>query len=206
MPQLYMAFIFMGVQECGNKLAILVVKERMPRMLAATVVRRKTTGEYAAKRVVAFMRETGCDQIRAGIKSDNEPGKVDLVERVSKVRASRGGSADDGRQQRRLHQRQQWRGRAGVLVEIRADASAPCRAITQMGAGVGVMKHVASVGQRIRRGRGLLSYADSSAFECSTRADTYVGSTPFFAQLVRPHGLCLLCRVQPGSSDELGPR
>lgn len=40
--------------------------------------------------MLAFRRETGCDQLKANVKSDNGSAMVDLVERVGKVRASRG--------------------------------------------------------------------------------------------------------------------
>lgn len=89
-PEFHLDFMFMGEKEGGDKLAVLVVQERLSRMLVATVAPSKSTGEYVAKRVVAFMKETGSDQIRVGIKSDDEPAIVDLVERVGRVRESRG--------------------------------------------------------------------------------------------------------------------
>lgn len=58
-----------------------MVKDRTARMLAATVAPRMSPGGYVASRVVAFMNERGCDHIPEGIKSDNEPAAVDLVER-----------------------------------------------------------------------------------------------------------------------------
>lgn len=88
-PEVQMDFMRIGEEEGGENLAVRMVKERSARMLAAIVVPRKSTGEYAAKRVVALMKETGCDPIRVGVKSDNELAVVDLVEQVGKVRASK---------------------------------------------------------------------------------------------------------------------
>lgn len=90
MPEFHLSLMFMGEQRGGDKQVILVIKEMVSWMLAGTVVPRKSMGEYVARREVAFMKETGCDQIRVGVKSDRELASVDLVERVGKVRDSRG--------------------------------------------------------------------------------------------------------------------
>ena len=45
-------------------LAVLVAKERSSRALMSTVVPRKSTEEFVSKRVVAFMRELGCETKR----------------------------------------------------------------------------------------------------------------------------------------------
>lgn len=77
-------------EEGGDKLAALAINARISRMLAATMAPRKSTGEHAAQRAAAFVKGGACDQIRASVKSDKEPAIVDLVERVGKVRASKG--------------------------------------------------------------------------------------------------------------------
>lgn len=59
-----MDFMFMGDGSIAEKTAVLVIKERIWKMLAATVVPWKSTGEYAV----------------IGAKPDNEPAIVDLVE------------------------------------------------------------------------------------------------------------------------------
>lgn len=51
----------MGERKGGDKLAILVITGRFSRILAAAVAPRKSTGEYVAKRVVAFMKERSSD-------------------------------------------------------------------------------------------------------------------------------------------------
>ena len=85
-PEVHMDYMFMGEETGGKTLAILVAKDRSSRALMSTVVPRKTTGEFVSKRVVAFMKELGCEMSVVTLKTDNEPALVD----VAKVRASRG--------------------------------------------------------------------------------------------------------------------
>ena len=74
----------------GKTLTILVAKDRSSRALMSTVVLRKTTGEFVSKRVVAFMKELGCEMSVVTLKTDNEPELVAVADDVAKVRASRG--------------------------------------------------------------------------------------------------------------------
>ena len=60
-PEFHADFMFMGGEEGGGTLTILVVKERLSRAVMATMVPSKSTGEFVGKRVLAFMRELGCD-------------------------------------------------------------------------------------------------------------------------------------------------
>ena len=53
--------MFMGEETGGKTLAILVAKDRSSSALMSTVVPRKTTGEFVSKRVVAIMKELGCE-------------------------------------------------------------------------------------------------------------------------------------------------
>lgn len=69
--------MFTGGESVTEKTAVLAVTEQSSQMLAATVVPRKSTGQCAAKRVVVFMRETGCDQVGINVKCENEPAIVD---------------------------------------------------------------------------------------------------------------------------------
>ena len=64
--------LFMGKETGGNKLAVLVAKDRSSKALMSTVVARKRTGEFISKRVVAFMREMGCEKSVVTLKTDNE--------------------------------------------------------------------------------------------------------------------------------------
>ena len=90
-PEVHVDFMFMGEEAAGEKtLVMLVAKERGSKAVMCSVVPRKTTGEFISKRVVAFMREVGCEMNAITIKSDNEPALVALVDDVVRVRASRG--------------------------------------------------------------------------------------------------------------------
>lgn len=73
-------------------------------MFAATVVPRKSTGEYAAKRVVAFMIETSCGQLRFNTMSDDVLAILGLVESGEGPGVARR-AAHDGREQRCICQR-----------------------------------------------------------------------------------------------------
>lgn len=89
-PEIHLDYMFMGEEGVSDKLTVLVVRERLSKMTLATVVASKTTGEFAATRVVAFMREIGCDQVRITVKTDNEPALVALVSEIGRARASNG--------------------------------------------------------------------------------------------------------------------
>ena len=51
-----MDFMFMGDEGNEKTLAIVVAHERSERMTMETVAPRKSSGEWLAKRVMAFMR------------------------------------------------------------------------------------------------------------------------------------------------------
>ena len=56
-----------------------------------SVVPSKSTGEFIARRVVAFMKEVGCAHGDINMKSDNEEALVMLANNVARQRAARGG-------------------------------------------------------------------------------------------------------------------
>ena len=56
----------------------------------SSVVPKKSSGEFIAKRVVAFMREIGCEMNAVTLKSDNEPALMAVMDGIARVRASRG--------------------------------------------------------------------------------------------------------------------
>ena len=85
-----MDYMYMGEETGGKTLSILVAKDRSSRALMATVVPRKSTGEFVSKRIVAFMRELGCEMSAVTVKTDNEPALMAVADDVAKVRASRG--------------------------------------------------------------------------------------------------------------------
>ena len=75
-PEVHMDFMFMGQETGGKTLAILVAKDRLSSAFLSTVVTRKTTGEFVSKRVVASMKELGCEMSVVTLKTDNEPALV----------------------------------------------------------------------------------------------------------------------------------
>ncbi len=70
---------------------MLVARERSGGMTLSTVAPRKSSGEWLAKRVMAFMREAGCEVEAVAMKTDNEPALVKVVEEVGRLRAAKGG-------------------------------------------------------------------------------------------------------------------
>ena len=73
-------------------LTILVARERERErdtgMMMSTVVPRKgSTVEFAAKRIVAFIRKLGCEFVTVIIKSDQEPAIQALLEDVRRLRS-----------------------------------------------------------------------------------------------------------------------
>ena len=92
MPEIHMDFAFLGEEnEPGNTLPVLVVKERSTRMGMAAATPRKTTGSYIAKRIMAFLKEVGCEMGDLTVKTDQEPAIKTIVEDVAKMRAAAGG-------------------------------------------------------------------------------------------------------------------
>ena len=53
MPEVHMDYMFMGEEEGGGTLAVLVGRERTTKATFATVVPRKSTGEWISKRLGA---------------------------------------------------------------------------------------------------------------------------------------------------------
>ena len=70
---------------------MLVVKERGTKAVMATVAPRKSSGEWLAKRVLAFMKEFGCELEQVTMKTDNEPALVAVVDQVARLTAARRG-------------------------------------------------------------------------------------------------------------------
>ena len=70
--EVHLDFMFMGDEGDDRTLAVLVVKERSRGMVMSTVAPRKSSGQWLGRRVMAFMREAGCEVEAVVIKSDNE--------------------------------------------------------------------------------------------------------------------------------------
>ena len=90
-PEVHLDFMFMGEEEGGRTLAIMVGRERWRGATMATVAPRKSSGEWLARRVRAWMVEIGCAYGDVIVKTDNEPALVALVEAPGRERTLKGG-------------------------------------------------------------------------------------------------------------------
>ncbi len=59
LPEFSFDFCFLGEAAVGQNLIVLVGRMRHTRMTLSTVVPTKSTGEFVAKRIIAFLRECG---------------------------------------------------------------------------------------------------------------------------------------------------
>ena len=89
-PEVHLDFMFMGEETGGRTLAVLVARERGSKATMSTVAPRKSSGEWLARRVNAWMKEIGCAHGNITVKSDNEPALVALVEALGRERAVSG--------------------------------------------------------------------------------------------------------------------
>ena len=69
-PEIHMDFMFMGEEGGSRTLAMLVVKERSTKAVMACVTPAKSSGEFLGKRVLAFMREFGCELEAVTVKTE----------------------------------------------------------------------------------------------------------------------------------------
>ena len=92
-PEIHFDFLFfLGKEgEPGKTIPVAVVKERASGMLMASVVPKKTTGAYVAKRIMAFFQEVGCEFGDIIVKSDQEEAIKVVVTDVGRLRAAGGG-------------------------------------------------------------------------------------------------------------------
>ena len=91
-PEVHMDFMFMGEEKSEKTLVMLVAKERSTKAVMSCVTPKKSDGEWLAKRVMAFMREFGCEVEPVTMKTDNEPALVKVVEYIGRLRAAKGGT------------------------------------------------------------------------------------------------------------------
>ena len=92
MPEVHMDFAFMGEEnEPGQTMPVLVVKERGTKMGMSSAVPSKSTGCFIAKRVLAFLKEIGCESGGLTVKSDQEAAVKAIVEEIGRLRAAGGG-------------------------------------------------------------------------------------------------------------------
>ena len=91
MPEIHLDFMFMGEEGlAGKTLAFLVARERTTKATLATVAPRKSSGEWLAKGLMAWMGEIGCEMGAITVKSDNEPALLALVDHLARLRAAKG--------------------------------------------------------------------------------------------------------------------
>ena len=90
-PEISMDFCFLGDEDGSKTMATMVARDRTTRMTLASAVPSKSTGTFIAKRIVAFMREIGCEQGDVIVKSDQEPAVQAIITAVGKTRAAAGG-------------------------------------------------------------------------------------------------------------------
>ena len=89
MAEVHLDFIFMGDE--GEDRTLAVAKERSRGMVMSTVAPRKCSGQWLGRRVMAFMREAGCEVEAVVMKSDKEPALTKVVEEIGRLRAAIGG-------------------------------------------------------------------------------------------------------------------
>ncbi len=70
---------------------MLVARERTTKAVMFCVAPRKSSGEWLSKRVMAFIKEFGCELEAVTMKTDNEPALVAVADQVGRLRAAKCG-------------------------------------------------------------------------------------------------------------------
>lgn len=92
LSEIHLDFMFVGPKGApGDTLPCLVAREALTKMTMSAAVPSKSTGTYIAKRVIAFLREIGCEYNDLIVKSDQEPAIVSVISEVARLRAMAGG-------------------------------------------------------------------------------------------------------------------
>ena len=89
--EIHMDLCFPGEEDGSGGLTVLVAQDRETRMKLASAMPGKSTGNFIAKRILAFMREVGCEHGPVTVKSDQEPAMKAIVNEVGRLRAAAGG-------------------------------------------------------------------------------------------------------------------
>ena len=89
--EIHMDLCFPGEEDGSGGLTVLVAQDRETKMKLASAMPSKSTGNFIAKRILAFMREVGCEHGVVTIKSDQEPAMKAIVSEVGRLRAAAGG-------------------------------------------------------------------------------------------------------------------
>ena len=91
-PEFHFDWCFPGEEEAFKNLTVLVGRMRGTRMTMSTLMPSKSTGEFASRRIMAFLRECGCELSKIIVKTDQEPAILSMVGDIIKIRADRGGA------------------------------------------------------------------------------------------------------------------
>ena len=92
MNEVHFDYGFLGKEgEPGKLLPVLVAKERITGMTLASTVPSKTTGAFITNRIMAFLKEIGCEFGDLLAKSEQEPAVISIVKEVGRVRSVQGG-------------------------------------------------------------------------------------------------------------------
>ena len=79
-----------GDEEAEDTLKVLVGGMRGEKMTMSSVHPTKTTGEFIANRVLAFIMERGCEMADVTAKTDQEPVIMTMVQNLARERAKKG--------------------------------------------------------------------------------------------------------------------
>ena len=91
LPKLHVDYMFMGEEQEGKALAILVAREKHTKCTFSIVAPRKGTDHCVPRRLLAWMREIGLEHNDVVIRSDNEPALLTLIDAWSRQRVVEGG-------------------------------------------------------------------------------------------------------------------
>ena len=86
MHEFSLGYCFPGDTDGVSPLTVLVVRERLTKMLLAAVVPKKGPDMGTARRVTDFIDELGCEHLDVVTKSDREPAIKPLMREVSRLR------------------------------------------------------------------------------------------------------------------------
>ena len=89
-PEFSFDFCFPGEETPGENLIVLCGRMRRTRMTLSTMVPRKSTGEFVTARIMAFLRECGCEMSKIIVKTDQEEAMLAMVGNLVRHRATMG--------------------------------------------------------------------------------------------------------------------
>ena len=92
MPGLHADLCFLGdAGESGNTVPVVVVRERTTKMTLAAAIPVRSMGIHVARRIAAFMKESGVGLGSVLVKADQEPAIKAIMEEAGRVRAADSG-------------------------------------------------------------------------------------------------------------------